>query len=431
MKQAFIITIGLLSLWWGSMLHAEIKIVITHGINTARPIVVIPFKWTGLGPAPEDIGKIIAADLRNSGKFNPINTKRIPQKPITVNEVIPADWTSLGIEAIVLGQVHPSSDGYYIVNYNMIDISNNSRRIISQNQYKVNRQCLRYAAHNSSNEVFEKLTGIKGAFRTRIAYVVHNNNNQFPYELCIADYDGYNPLIIHRSMQPLMSPTWSPDGKKLAYVTFESGQSVLIIQTLSDGNISRVAAFPRHNGAPSFSPDGKKIAFALSKTGNLNLYVMELSSGSMRQVTEDRSNNTEPSWFPDSKTLAFTSDQCGRPQIYKVNINNGEYERLTWYGIRNQNGNVSYDGKFLVMVSTNEGAQHITKLNITSNTRQVLTSTFLDETPSISPNGTMVIYSATEGLNSVLRLVSTDGHFRAHLPAANSQVKFPAWSPYL
>lgn len=166
----------------------------------------------------------------------------------------------------------------------------------------MNKQWLRYAGHTASDEVFEKLTGIKGAFRTRIAYVVQTNGGQFPYELRVSDYDGYNQFVVHRSPQPLMSPAWSPDGSKLAYVTFESGRSALVIQTLANGAVRQVASFPRHNGAPAFSPDGSKLAFALSKTGSLNLYVMDLASGQIRQVTDGRSNNTEPTGSRTART---------------------------------------------------------------------------------------------------------------------------------
>lgn len=429
MKQAFKVALGFLMLW-AAVLHAEVRIEITQGVDSARPIGVVPFKWAGPGAAPEEIAGIVGADLRNSGKFNPIDPARMPQQPGSVSEVTPAAWTALGIDAVVIGQVQPSADGY-VISYQLVDTSGNAGSVLAQNQFKVTKQWLRYAAHTASDEVFEKLTGIKGAFRTRIAYVVQTNGGQYPYELRVADYDGYNQLPVHRSPQPLMSPAWSADGSKLAYVTFESGRSALVVQTLANGAIKQVASFPRHNGAPSFSPDGSKLAFALSKSGSLNLYVMNLGSGQISQVTDGRSNNTEPTWFPDSQTLAYTSDQAGRPQVYKINVNGGAPQRLTWEGAQNQDADVSNDGKFLVMVSSNSGVQHIAKQDLVTGAVQVLTDTFLDETPSVAPNGTMVIYSSKQGMGSVLQLVSTDGRFKARLPATDGQVKFPAWSPYL
>ena len=430
MKQAFRVALSFLLLFV-AVAHAEVRIEITQGVNSARPIGVVPFKWDGPGAAPEDIGGIVAADLRNSGKFNPLDRSRLPQQPTSAAEVQPAAWTALGIDSVIVGQVQPGADGSSVVSYQLVDTAGNPGAILAQNQFKVTKQWLRYAAHTASDESFEKLTGIKGAFRTRIAYVVTTNGGQFPYELRVSDYDGYNQFVVHRSPQPLMSPAWSPDGSKLAYVTFESGKSALVIQTLANGAIRQVASFPRHNGAPAFSPDGSKLAFALSKTGSLNLYVMDLASGQMRQVTDGRYNSTEPTWFPDSQSLAYTSDQAGRPQIYKVSAGGGTPQRITWEGSQNQDSDVSFDGKSMVMVSTNGGAQHIARQDLVTGAVQQLTDTFLDETPSLAPNGTMVIYSSTQGMGSVLQLVSTDGRFKARLPATDGQVKFPVWSPYL
>ncbi|WP_392553256.1 Tol-Pal system beta propeller repeat protein TolB [Orbus wheelerorum] len=418
-------------LFYTAISIADVRIIITEGVNTAKPIAVIPFKWNGNGAPPQKIEEIIASDLRNSGKFNPIETRKMPQLPETASAVISKEWRDLGIDAVVVGSIQPDASGNYLVSYQLVDTVNNPGAILAQNQYSIAAKWVRYAAHTASDEIFEALTGIKGAFRTRIAYIVRMNSGPYTHELRVADYDGYDEITIHRSNQPLMSPAWSPDGKKLAYVTFESGRSALVMKTLETGNIETIAAFPQHNGAPAFSPDGTKLAFALSKEGNLNLYVMELATKQIKRITTGRSNSTEPAWMPDNKTLVYTSDQTGRPQLYSITIDGGIPQRLTWDGSQNQNADVAPNGSFIAMISTNNGDQKVTKFEPLSNTYQTLTDTFLDETPSVSPNGTMIIYSSTQGLGTTLNLVSTDGNFKAKLPGTDGQVKFPAWSPYL
>lgn len=401
----------------------EVRIVIDQGVDSARPIAVVPFKSNG--SVPENIAEIVAADLRNSGKFNPIPVNRMPQQPGSASEVTPDAWASLGIDAVVVGQVTVMGGDYNIA-YQLVDTigaSGTPGAVLAQNSITVSGKWLRYGAHTVSDEVFEKLTAIKGAFRTRIAYVVQKNNSS--YEVRVADYDGYNQFIVNRSNQPIMSPAWSADGKKLAYVSFENRKSQLVIQDLGSSARRVAAAFDGHNGAPAFSPDGSRLAFSSNKDGVLNIYVINLGSGQISQLTSGAGNNTEPSWTPDGRIL-FTSDRSGSPQVYVMSASGGGAS-LIGSGGRSYSGQMTADGKTLVMIS----GDSIVKRDMASGSTEVLSSTFLDESPSISPNGIMIIYSSTQGLGKVLQLVSADGRFKARLPGSDGQVKFPAWSPYL
>lgn len=400
----------------------EVRIVIDEGVDGARPIAVVPFA----GSAPENIGKIIADDLRNSGKFNPISEARMPQKPTSASEVNPEAWTALGIDAVVVGQVTSTGSGYNI-SYQLVDTvgaSGTPGTVLVQNSYTVTDKWLRYGAHTVSDEVFEKLTGIRGAFRTRIAYVVQKNGGSQPYEVRVADYDGYNQFIVNRSSQPIMSPAWSPDGKRLAYVSFENKKSQLVVQDLGSGARKVVASFPGHNGAPAFSPDGSRLAFASSQDGTLNIYVMSANGGAVTQLTSGSGNNTEPSWSPDGNSILFTSDRSGSPQVYLMSASGGSASPIGGRG----SAQISGDGKMLVMIN---GNNNVVKQDLSTGASEILSTSFLGESPSISPNGIMIIYSSTQGLGKVLQLVSADGRFKASLPGSNGQVKFPAWSPYL
>lgn len=433
---------------------SDMMITITGGIHAAHPIAIIPFKSNIQNNLHnnknlENITSVISSDLRNSGKFNTLPITYLPNQPTTVSEIIPMFWEKIGISTLVLGSIYKNDDDYYTISYQLIDSASNPPLVILENQFFVKENRLRYIAHTISNEIFEKLTGIKGVFCTKIAYVLHHTkkNTKYPYELCISDYDGHNQISIYKSVEPLMSPAWSPNGKHIAYVTFESKRAELVIKELYTGVIRNIISFPKHNGAPAFSPDGKKIAFSLSKTGSLNLYVMDLESGKIDQLTSNRYNNTEPSWFPDNHNLAYTSDQGGTPQIYKIDIQNvSKIERLSWLYNSNHYPNVSTDGTFLVMVNRNQGKQSISKLDLITGQEEILTTeSFLADTPSIAPNGTMLLYSATlinkensfntekEVCNSesVLELISIDGKFKARLKGSVfiENVRFPAWSP--
>lgn len=404
------------------MADSDVRISIDEGVSMAQPIAVVPFKSNGV---PVDIAQIISDDLQNSGKFTPLERSRMPAQPSSAGEAMAEQWSAIGIDNIVVGQVSSVSGGYNIA-YQLIDTlgtSGAAGSVIAEGSFIVPAVHFRQAAHTVSDQVFEKLTQIRGAFRTKIAYVVQRGVSS--YELRVSDYDGFNAFTITTSKEPLMSPDWSPDGSKLAYVTFENKKTRVVVHDIHSGARRVVAALQGHNGAPAFSPDGSRIAFASNQDGELNIYVVGSGGGVPSKLTSNAGNNTEPSWSADGSTIYFTSDRAGAPQVYKMNSSGGPASPIGGRGT--YNAKVSSDGKNLIMIA----ADRVVKRDLASGSTEVLSSTFLDESPSISPNGIMVIYSSTKGTNKVLQLVSADGRFKANLPGAGGHYKFPAWSPYL
>ena len=411
--------------------HAVITLEITKSAEAKQPIAIVPFGWQHDGEQPPaDVAAIVADDLARTGLFDPIPFDSLPSRPYRHAQINFSDWRLLGTGSLVIGTVTPSLDGNYVVEYQLFDVLR--RKQIVGFQLTATHNLVRRVAHQISDEIHERLTGVRGVFDTRIAYVTEGRgpDGDRRYGLSVADVDGHNEHVILDSEWPIMSPSWSPDGKRVAYVSFESDRPRIFVQEIATGERERASSFPGINGAPAFSPDGQSLAMTLSKDGNAEIYVMHLENKRLRRVTQNPAIDTEPSWSPDGRFLVFTSDRGGKPQIYRIAVEGGRPERITFEGDYNSRATYSPDGTKLALVHRNAGQYRIGLLDLENGALQTLTESGLDESPSFAPNGSMILYATTDNDGSALAAVSPDGRMRQRLAVQTGGVREPAWSPF-
>ncbi|MFC1665076.1 Tol-Pal system beta propeller repeat protein TolB [Pseudomonadota bacterium] len=413
----------------GPVLSQPLVIEINKFVEKGYPIAIVPFEWKG-GDRPKHlVGAIIEADLKRSGRFDTIPRKDFLSHPHQRRDVNYKDWRLLKAEYLVVGKVHQMATDRYKVQFELVDVV--GKKKLEGFQITVTGRQLRKIAHRIADVVFENITGIRGAFDTRIAYVtVVKSTRGSKYQLKVADSDGYGPQTILHSSAPILSPSWSPDGTRLGYVSFEQHNSQIYVQNVFNGKRSRIAAFKGINSAPAWAPDGKSLAMVLSRDGNPEIYIYSVATGKLRRLTRHHAIDTEPAWSPDGKHIVFTSDRGGKPQIYRVKTSGGKAERLTFSGKYNARASYSGDGTRLALVTNQGRGYHIGVLDMKNRKLKVLTNARLDESPSFAPNGAMILYATQAGGLGVLAAVSADGRVKQQLKFQQGDVREPAWSPY-
>jgi len=411
-------------------LSSEVPTIdIRNGTASAIPVVVVPFGFEGTMPPETDVAGVVSGDLNRCGQFKALDKKDIIESPTRGKDIKFQTWNQLKQAYIVVGREIENPGGDVRVEFELYDVAKQQQMLgLAITSQKTG---LRDVGHQVADLVYEKITGVRGAFWTRIAYITSTGvGSNINYALMVADSDGVNPQTVVRSREPLLSPAWSPDGRKLAYVSFERGNSSIYIQEIATGAREVVSSAKGINGAPSFSPDGSKLALTLSYGGSPDIYVMNLATREKVQLTKHFAIDTEPTWMPDGQSIIFTSDRSGKPQLYQVSANGGEATRVTFAGEYNARATISYDGKHIAMAQGAGNVYRIAVLDRATGESKAVSVGNLDESPSYAPNGSMILYAATEGPRGVLYAVSADGRVRQRLILADGDVREPAWSPF-
>lgn len=403
--------------------RAQLTIEIVGGAGTAIPIAIVPFG--GESAFPLGISGIVGADLSRSGMFRLVNADGVMPRPVRAEDIQADVWKGRGADAVVVGSMQPLPDGRVEVRFALMDVV--KRSLLTAMTYTVTPAQFRATAHKIADVIYEKLTGDPGVFSTRIAYITKAGPR---YQLLVADADGADPQSIVTSNEPLLSPRWSPDGTRIAYVSFEQKKPVVYVQNLANGSRQAVANFRGSNSAPAWSPDGKRLAVTLTKDGGSQVYLMGADGSNAQRVMTSNAIDTEAAFTVDGGSLLFTSDRGGTPQIYRFSLGSGAVERMTFDGSYNVSARPTPDGKGFVFVRRDGGRFQIAIQDFATRQVQVLTSGPVDESPSLAPNGRLILYANESNGRGMLAAVSTDGRVKQRLVSAGADVREPAWGPY-
>jgi TolB protein len=415
--------------------QAQLNVTITGGREQAVPIAVVPFGWQGAGPPAFDFAGVIGNDLGSSGRFAPLATRDLVSRPTQAAQVNFQQWRALDADYLVIGRLGPDGTDSFTAGFQLFDVLR-GEQVAADTRAGIARADLRDTAHRFADMIFQAVTGFPGVFRTQVAYVSEERRPDGTrlFRLIVSDADGENAQRVTESTEPLLSPAWSPDGRRLAYVSFEGAgrNSSVYVQTLRTGARERVSARAGVNSSPAFSPDGRMLTLTLSRdSGNLDINTLDLTTQVLRQLTTDAAIDTEAVWAPDGRSIYFNSDRAGGPQIYRVGTEPGSRaQRITFTGPYNARPRVSNDGKLLAIVHGEDNRYRIGKVDIATGRLDILTSGRLDESPSFAPNDAQIIYATTENGRGVLASVTTDGRVHTRIASVAGNVREPVWGPF-
>jgi TolB protein len=432
LSTARTVVVALLAVLSAGAASAQLVVTVTKGIARPVPMAIVPFGWSGAGPAAYDLAAVVSADLKSSGRFAPIAVGDMVSRPTQPAQVNYTDWRLVKVDYVVVGTLTEDTPDRFTAVFQLMDVNRGEQ--VFGFRLQGGRPDLRAIGHRIADMIFERLVGVPGVFGTQIAYVSEEKrpDGSKRFRLIVSDADGENAKIIADSPQPLMSPAWSPDARRLAYVSFEGEVQQVYVQTLRTGTRERVSARAGVNSAPAFSPDGRLLALTLSTdAGNLDIFTLDLATQVLRRLTTNDAIDTEPTWAPDGRQIYFLSDRAGGPQIYRIGSEPGSREqRVTFEGVYNARPRVSPDGKKIAVVYGQNNAYRIGVVDASNGVLQLLTNGRLDESPSFAPNGAQIVYATRDGGRGVLAAVTTDGNIQQEIASVAGDVREPVWGPY-